>query len=66
VKRVERALSRIQGVASTKVDLIAGKATVEYDPAQATEIVLSETVRELGFRVSDEDCHPRTGRVGEK
>ena len=53
VRRVERALGKVQGVASTKVDLIAGKAVVEYDPTQATKTALKEIVRELGFRVSD-------------
>lgn len=53
VRRVERALAQIEGVAATKVDLIAGKAAVEYDPEQATETVLKEAVRGLGFGVSD-------------
>ena len=66
VQRVERALNKVQGVASTKVDLIFGKAVVKYDPAQATEIVLREAVRELGFRVSDLEFHPRMGILGEK
>jgi Cu+-exporting ATPase len=53
VKRVERALAGIPGVASTKVDLIAGKAAVAYDPAAATEGALKDAVRALGFRVSE-------------
>jgi Cu+-exporting ATPase len=53
VKRVERALGGIQGVTHTKVDLIAGKAAVQYDPAQATESAMKDAVRALGFRVSD-------------
>jgi copper chaperone CopZ len=50
VKRVERALGGTQGVASVKVDLLAGKAVVAYDPGAVTETVLKEAVRQLGFR----------------
>jgi Cu+-exporting ATPase len=52
-KRVERALSGIPGVASSRVDLIAGRAAVDYDPAQTSESALKEAVRAAGYRVSD-------------
>jgi copper chaperone CopZ len=49
VKRVERALGQIPGVTSAKVNLIAGRAKVSYDPAQANEDALREAVRGAGF-----------------
>ncbi len=49
VKRVERALGQIPGVASVKVNLMAGRADVSYDPERAKEDVLREAVRGAGF-----------------
>ncbi len=53
VRRVEGALTRIDGVAAVKVDLAAGRAVVEYAPERATEGQLKEAVRQLGFEVAD-------------
>ena len=51
VRRVERALSGVPGVTKVKVDLIDGKATVDYDGDSVVK--LKEAVREQGFRVAD-------------
>lgn len=53
VRRVERALGAVSGVASVKVDLAEGKAVVAYDPARAAEPALKEAVRALGYTVAD-------------
>ncbi len=53
VRRVEKALNQVAGVSTVKVDLIGGKAVVEYAPEQATESQLKEAVRHTGFQVPD-------------
>jgi P-type Cu+ transporter len=55
VKRIERALSRTQGVAAANVDLAAGQAEVEYAPETVSLPQIQETVRGLGFQVPGQD-----------
>jgi P-type Cu+ transporter len=52
--RVEKALSRTEGVSAASVNLVTGRATVEYDPdtVEATELV--ETVEGVGYRAATE------------
>lgn len=50
-KAVAEALQGIAGVKSVEVDLEAGKATVSYDPAQASEEVMRRAVEEAGYEV---------------
>lgn len=47
---VERAASRVPGVAQAKVDLEAGTASIEADAAKADAI--SAAIRAAGFEVS--------------
>lgn len=49
---VEKALKGVSGVSSASIDLKGGKATVEYDPASASEEDLAEAVRKAGFGVN--------------
>lgn len=51
-QRVERALAKVRGVSSVKVDLLSGQAVVEYAPGEANEAQLKETVRGLGYKVA--------------
>lgn len=53
VQRVERALSKVKGVAAVKVNLAAGQAIVDYVPGSTTEEALKQAVRDTGFRVAD-------------
>jgi P-type Cu+ transporter len=46
---VEKALKGVKGVSSAKVDLVANKATVEYDPAVANQKMLTEAVKKAGY-----------------
>ncbi len=48
---VEKALIGVTGVSSAKVDLKAGKATVEYDPAKTNEKDLANAVKKAGYGV---------------
>lgn len=52
VRSVEKKLSGVAGVQSAKVDLAAGKASVEYDPAQADDAKLIGAVEQIGFHAS--------------
>lgn len=49
VARVERGISRLEGVAEAKVNLASEKATVHYDPAKVGLKDLVRTVEELGY-----------------
>jgi len=46
---VEKALKRVSGVSAASVDLKEGKATVEFDPAKASEQDLVSAVKKAGF-----------------
>ena len=49
--RVGKALKNVAGVASADVDLKAGQASVEYDPARANEKDLAKVVKDAGYGV---------------
>jgi copper chaperone CopZ len=49
---VEKKLSGLAGVQSAKVDLQAGRAAVEYDPAKADAAKLIGAVEQIGFHAS--------------
>jgi copper chaperone CopZ len=48
---VEKALKGVKGVSAAKVDLKAGKATVDYDPALTGENDLAKAVTKAGYKV---------------
>lgn len=48
---VQSALSAVSGVSAAEVDLAAGRASVEYDEAQASRPDLEKVVEEAGFEV---------------
>lgn len=52
VMAVERALKGVPGVIDAEVDLTHGKATVTYDPAQATEDQFRDAVSKAGYTVA--------------
>jgi copper chaperone len=52
VRSVEKKLSNVAGVASVRVNLEAGKATVEYDDSRARVDQLLAAVEQIGFRAS--------------
>jgi copper ion binding protein len=52
VRSVERKLSKVAGVESARVDLAAGKATVEYDDARAQADQLIAAVEQIGYHAS--------------
>jgi len=49
---VERKLSQLRGVSKAAVNLASEKATVEYDPSQATEKDLVQAVEDAGYGVA--------------
>ena len=72
VRRVERALSKKEGVASASVNFAAEKASVEYDPTKSSPDDLIDTiegagystdVRETTFGVTGMTCASCAGRV---
>ena len=50
VAAVQRALLRVDGVAAAVVDLQAGEARVNYDPAQTGRDELIQAVIRAGFK----------------
>ena len=51
VSHVEKALGKVPGVASAKVNLATETATVHYDPEQASLESFAQAVREGGYQV---------------
>ena len=49
VARIEKGLLKAQGVTEAKVNFAAGKATIEYDPAEVRPSDLARKIKELGF-----------------
>jgi Cu+-exporting ATPase len=52
VRRVERALGAVAGVAEASVNLVTERATVRFDPALAAAEDLSGAITEAGYEVS--------------
>jgi copper chaperone CopZ len=48
---VQRALKAVAGVSAADVDLKAGKATIEYDPAKVDEKALATAVKNAGYGI---------------
>lgn len=46
---IKRSLSRLQGVGTVQVDVVAKRVEVEHDPAQVTEAALRERLAQAGF-----------------
>ncbi|HEX2181011.1 MAG TPA: heavy metal translocating P-type ATPase, partial [Rubrobacteraceae bacterium] len=53
-RRVEKALSRTEGVVAANVNLAAEKATVEFDPSSVSEGELAGVVERAGYGVARE------------
>ncbi len=49
VRRVEKVLERVPGVAEARVNLATGRATVRHDPSQAPLEVLLAAARDAGY-----------------
>jgi copper ion binding protein len=52
VRSVERKLAKVAGVESARVNLAAGKATVEYDDSKAQVDQLIGAVEQIGYHAS--------------
>src|ERR1700712_3554449 len=55
VRRVERALSKVDGVSSAGVNLATERATVKYDPAKVDLTKLRAAVEDAGYTVPSEE-----------
>ncbi|NLC59154.1 MAG: copper-translocating P-type ATPase [Armatimonadetes bacterium] len=53
VARIEKALSRVEGVALAEVNLATSRATVTYDPARVSPERLREAVEGAGYAVRE-------------
>src|SRR5438309_10903706 len=56
VRRVERALSKVEGVQSANVNLATERATVKYDPSRVTTSNLRAAVESAGYAVPTEEA----------
>jgi copper ion binding protein len=52
VRSVERKLSKVEGVASARVNLGTGKAAVEFDDSRAQVDQLIAAVEQIGYHAS--------------
>ncbi|MBE3573271.1 MAG: copper-translocating P-type ATPase [Moorella humiferrea] len=55
VAKVEKALKNMAGVVDARVNLVAGKATVEYFPDQVGVPQMARTIQALGYEVPEEE-----------
>src|SRR5918911_1599883 len=53
VRRIEKALKKVEGVADASVNLATEKARVVYDPALASPAQLKGAVEKAGYGVRD-------------
>ena len=53
VRRIEKALSKVDGVSSASVNLATEKATVRYDPSLVTTDAMAAAVSKAGYGVRD-------------
>src|SRR5438067_12674424 len=53
VRRIERALGKIDGVTEASVNLATERARVRYEPARATVAQLGAAVEKAGYGVRD-------------
>jgi P-type Cu+ transporter len=63
VRRVEKALRKIDGVTDVSVNLAAGKARVAYDPVAATPAALRAAVERAGYAVRPVTAPPGAAGV---
>jgi len=56
VAKIEKALGNLSGVAEAKVNLLAGKAHVEYDPDKTGVPAMAKAIQDLGYRVVKEEA----------
>jgi copper chaperone CopZ len=54
VMHVTRALQKVPGVTSAKVDLASGKATVEYDRSKTSLADMEKAVKDAGYGIARE------------
>lgn len=55
VATVEKSLKNLAGVKDVKVNLAAGKATIEFDPGQAGIPDLVNVIKDIGYEVATEE-----------
>ncbi|MFA5867325.1 MAG: copper-translocating P-type ATPase [Actinomycetota bacterium] len=55
VTKVETALRNMKGVYDAKVNLVARKAYIDYDPDQMNVLALVKTIESLGYEVPQEE-----------
>ena len=53
VRRIEKALARVDGVASASVNLATEQASVQYDPAVATAAAMTAAIVKAGYGVRE-------------
>lgn len=51
VRRVERALTKVEGVEDAVVNLVTQRATVRFDPSTTSQSTLTQAVEAAGYRV---------------
>ncbi|GCF10644.1 heavy metal translocating P-type ATPase [Dictyobacter arantiisoli] len=61
--RIEKGLKKVPGVAEAQVNLASEKATVSYDPTQATPVGMMQKVEALGYKAIplDQPSSMKTG-----
>lgn len=55
VGRVEKAARRVPGVFEAAVNLLAGQATITFDPAHTSPVRIADAIRDIGFEAELRD-----------
>jgi Cu+-exporting ATPase len=58
VSHITKAVRRIEGIETVKVDLGSDSATVGFDPAQTSLTAIAEAIREAGYEPHVEQADP--------
>lgn len=62
-RTIEIGLRRKEGVKDVKVSFELGKVEVDFEPQLITEEKIKETIRELGYRVEEEESNRREALI---
>ena len=61
VRRIEKAVTRLEGVREASVNLVSNRATVTYDPAATDPTAIAQAIRGAGYEVPSHRGAEATG-----
>ncbi|MED4128763.1 heavy metal translocating P-type ATPase [Shouchella miscanthi] len=64
--RIEKKLTRIDGVSSASVNFAVENVTVEYNSSEVTPVDLKEAVKKIGYTLNEQDSNEETADYRDK